>query len=74
VLTIVGEKDTATVPMHGYKFTAALQAAQGCGRPSLLKFIPGAGHYSYGPSSAEAAETEAEILAFLIRALNLETG
>ncbi|ANM29720.1 hypothetical protein ABI59_09230 [Acidobacteria bacterium Mor1] len=71
VLTIVGEKDTATVPMHGYKFTAALQAASECG-PSLLKFVPGGGHYSYGTTPAESAHTEAEILAFLVRTLGME--
>ncbi len=78
VLTIVGEKDSSTVPMHGYKFTAALQWAQDCGhnreRPAMLKFIPGAGHYSYGTTADEAAETEAQTLAFLIRALGLESG
>ena len=73
-LTIVSEKDTSTVPMHGYKFTAALQWAQGCEQPGMLKFIPGAGHYSYGTTAEKAVETEAQVLAFLIRALGLESG
>ncbi len=70
MLTLVGEKDTSTVPMHGYKFTAAFQAAQGCAKPGLLKFIPGAGHYAYGTTPDERAHTEAEILAFLMRTLD----
>ena len=74
MLTIVAEEDTATVPMHGYKFIAAFQAVQGCDRPGLLKFIPGAGHYSYGRSPEDIATTEAQILAFLIRTLGMGRG
>jgi prolyl oligopeptidase len=73
ILTLVGEDDTATVPMHGYKFTAAFQQAQGCDSPGLLKFIEGAGHYSYGTSTEEAARTEAQILGFLVRALGIKS-
>ncbi len=72
MLTIVGEEDTATPPLHGYKFTAAFQAAQGCHRPGLLKFVPGAGHYTYGITPQAAARTEAQMLGFLIRSLGLE--
>ena len=71
-LTVVGEEDTSTSPMHGYKFTAALQRAQGCGRAAMLKHIPGAGHYAYGTTAEQAARTEAEMLAFLVRTLGLE--
>lgn len=70
VLTVVGEEDTATVPMHGYKFTAALQHAQGCPNPVLLKAIPGAGHYQYGTDVESTIRTEAEILRFLLRAVD----
>jgi len=70
-LTVGGEKDIITPPLHGFKFTAALQEAQGCSRAGLLKLIPKAGHYSYGTDPKETARTEAEILAFLIRSLEL---
>ncbi|MCH9651514.1 MAG: prolyl oligopeptidase family serine peptidase [Deltaproteobacteria bacterium] len=72
-LTVVGGKDITTPPLHGFKFTAALQAAQGCDRAGLLKFIPKAGHYSYGTTPQETARTEAEILAFLVRSLGLSS-
>ena len=74
MLTVVGEEDTATLPLHGYKFTAALQRAQGCENAALLKLIPGAGHYVYGTTAEAAARTEAEMLAFLIRSLGLGDG
>lgn len=71
-LTVVGEEDITTPPLHGYKFTAALQRAQGCENAALLKLVPGAGHYVYGLSPESAARTEAEILAFLLRSLDLD--
>jgi prolyl oligopeptidase len=72
VLTVVAGEDTSTVPMHGYKFTAALQEAQGCGRPAMMKLIPGVGHYSYGSDRQEQIENQAQILAFMARALDLD--
>ncbi len=72
VLTVIAGEDSSTVPMHGYKFTAALQAAQGCDRPAMLKTIPGVGHYSYGADPDERAENLAEIIGFLIEALDLD--
>jgi len=35
-LVMAGELDQVAVPLHAYKFTAAMQAAQGCGKPVLL--------------------------------------
>ena len=74
ILTLVGEKDTSTVPMHGYKFTAALQQDRECPQPYMVKLIPGVGHYSYGKDSRESVRTQAEILAFLAGALHLDWG
>lgn len=45
----VGEKDEPSVPMHGYKFVAALQYLQKCDHPALLRIAWGAGH---GPSTS----------------------
>ena len=39
-----GDRDATTVPMHAYKYVAALQHAQGCDRPVLLRVSWGAGH------------------------------
>ena len=67
----VGEKDDTTTPMHGYKFAAALQHAQSCTNPILLKITWGAGH-SYGFSPEQRRETQAQELAFLFKALGMD--
>ena len=69
----VGEKDDTTTPMHGYKFAAALQAAQGCSKPVLLKIAWGAGH-SYGLTPDQRRETQAEEIAFLVKVLDLDVS
>ncbi len=66
----VGEKDNTTTPMHGYKYTAALQHIQDCGNPVLLKISRGAGH-SLGATREDRIQTEAEQIAFLIKVLGL---
>ena len=65
-----GERDETTVPMHAYKLAAALQHAQGCAKPVLLRVTWGAGHQS-GATLADAVDTWADQLAFLSRALGL---
>ena len=72
VLTVVAGEDTATAPMHGHKFTAELQHRASCGSAYLVKHIPGAGHYSYGTDREERIEGEAEVVAFMARALDLD--
>lgn len=67
-LVQVGEVDETTPALHGYKFVAALQAAQGCAAPVLLKTAWGAKH-SAGASRAQRAETWAQELVFLARAV-----
>ena len=74
VLTSVGSLDDTTAPMHGYKFTAAMQHAQACDHPIMLKVMWGAGHaWNLGISPEQRAETGADQLAFLIRAMKLTT-
>ncbi len=63
-----GELDATTVPMHAYKYVAALQHAQGCDRPVLLRVSWGAGH-SAGATPEESIETWTDQLAFLARVL-----
>ncbi len=65
-----GELDEATVPMHAYKFAAALQHAQECERPILLRVSWGAGH-SYGATNEDSMDTWADQIAFLVRVLGL---
>lgn len=47
--------DDRVVPSHSYKYTAALQAAQGCARPVLIRVEPKASH-GYRPTDRQIAE------------------
>jgi hypothetical protein len=48
--------------MHEFKFTAAIQRAQSCGNPILLR-TTGATSHTYMPTDKEIAQT-AEVWAF----------
>jgi prolyl oligopeptidase len=67
-LITAGERDETTVPSHSYKFTAALQAAQGCDEPVLLQVMWGTGHM-LGKDREQSAEILSRQLAFLTEAL-----
>jgi prolyl oligopeptidase len=69
MLVRVGELDQTAVPMHGYKFIAAMQAAQKCANPILLKVMRGAGH-NFGATPEQNIASSTEALAFLLRTLN----
>ena len=69
ILTMVGEGDKTAPPVHGYKFTAAMQHAQKCDAPILLKVIPDAGH-SHGSTREEVARTWADAITFLEQAMD----
>ena len=66
----MGERDQTAVPLHAYKFTAAMQAAQSCDRPVLLKVMWGAGH-NFGATPEANIDSSADGLTFLVEALNL---
>ena len=70
VLVMTGDRDQVAVPLHAYKFTAALQAAQGCANPVLLQLVRGAGH-NFGATPEQTAETWADETAFLMRVLGI---
>ncbi len=70
MLVMAGERDQVAVPLHAYKFTAALQFAQGCRNPVLLQNVRGAGH-NFGATTEQTAQTWADETAFLIRVLSL---
>lgn len=63
-----GEQDQVTPPLHAYKFVAALQHAQRCDEPILLRVTWGAGHSS-GATVEDAVETWTDQLSFLVRVL-----
>jgi len=70
MLIMVGDKDEITVPLHSYKFVAALQANKQCKNPVLLKMIWGAGH-SYGSTPEQSADSWTDEVTFLAKMLKL---
>ncbi len=69
-MLLTGDHDDRVVPGHSLKFVAALQAAQSCERPVLLRVETAAGHGQGKPVSKLIAES-ADRLAFLDAALGL---
>jgi prolyl oligopeptidase len=67
-LVSAGARDEVAVPLHAYKYVAALQAGQTCASPVLLQVVEGAGH-SLGASPEQAARSWARQLAFVELAL-----
>jgi prolyl oligopeptidase len=62
-LVLTGDHDDRVVPAHSFKFTAALQAAQGGDAPVLARIETSTGHGPGKPLSVVAEET-ADMLAF----------
>lgn len=54
-LVTTADHDDRVVPSHSFKFTAALQAAQGCERPVLIRVETGGSH-GYRPTDRLIAE------------------
>ena len=72
-LVITGDHDTRVMPMHSFKFTAALQAAQAGAAPILLEVDRASGHGG-GETVTQAIEQSADIYAFLARNLRLRSA
>jgi prolyl oligopeptidase len=70
-LVTTADHDDRVVPAHSFKFTAALQAAQGCAAPVLARIETRAGHGAGKPTTMRIEEA-ADVLAFLLRALRVE--
>ena len=67
-----GKYDDRVVPWHSYKFAAALQHAQGCDRPVLLRVETRAGHASGGAKPRwMLVEEFAELYAFFAWAMGM---
>lgn len=62
-LVLTGDHDDRVVPAHSFKFTAALQRAQGGTAPVLTRIETAAGH-GMGKASAVVAAEVADLLAF----------
>ena len=54
-LITTADHDDRVVPSHSFKFAATLQAAQGCGRPVLIR-IETQGSHGYRPTDKRIAE------------------
>ena len=63
-LVTTGDHDDRVVPSHSFKFAAALQAAQGGARPTLIRIAVSAGHGMGKPTSMQIEEA-ADVLTFL---------
>jgi len=69
-LVITGDHDTRVMPMHSFKFAAALQAAQAGAAPILLAVDFSSGHGG-GETVTQAIEQSADMYAFLLRNLHM---
>ncbi len=63
-LVTTADHDDRVVPAHSFKFAAALQAAQGCPRPVLIR-VEKAGSHGYKPTDRVIAEM-ADVYAFAL--------
>ena len=63
-LVMTGDHDDRVVPAHSYKFAAALQAAQACEQPILLRVTTSGGHGA-GKPTGKLIDEAADLLAFL---------
>lgn len=59
------DHDDRVVPAHSFKFAAALQAAQGCEKPTLIRIDAKAGHGA-GKPTAKLIEEAADIWSFIL--------
>ena len=55
VLLTTADHDDRVVPSHSFKYIAALQAAQGCDRPALMRVETQSSH-GYRPTDKRIAE------------------
>lgn len=72
-LITTADHDDRVVPSHSFKFAAALQAAQACDHPTLIRIETKAGHGAGKPTTKQIEEA-ADKWAFLVRTLGVETG
>jgi prolyl oligopeptidase len=68
-LVTTADHDDRVVPSHSYKFTAALQEAQGCPKPALIR-VETQGSHGYRPTDKAIAQ-RADLMAFVAHQLGL---
>ncbi len=69
-LITTGDTDDRVVPAHSFKFAAALQYAQSCNNPILIRIETRAGHGAGKPTSLRIEEA-ADVYAFLWKSLGM---
>jgi prolyl oligopeptidase len=69
-LVTTADHDDRVVPAHSFKFAAALQAKQGCSKPTLIRIETRAGHGEGKPTSKQIEEA-ADVLAFTRKNLGM---
>ena len=69
-LITTADHDDRVVPAHSFKFAAALQAAQACDNPVLIRIETKAGHGA-GKPTAKLIEEAADKWAFLVKVLRI---
>ena len=69
-LVTTGDHDDRVVPGHSFKFAAALQHAQGCENPTLIRIDTSAGHGAGKPVS-KLVDERADVIAFEAHHLGL---
>lgn len=69
-MVMTGDHDDRVVPAHSFKFAAALQAAQACSNPTLIRIETRAGHGA-GKPTAMLIEEQADKWAFLFYNMGL---
>src|SRR5207248_4928831 len=67
------DHDDRVVPAHSFKFAAALQAAQGCDKPTLIRIETKAGHGAGKPTTKMIEET-ADRWSFLVKELRVKVA
>lgn len=65
-----GDHDDRVVPAHSFKFAAALQAAQGCDNPVLIRIETNAGHGA-GKPTGKIIDEQADKWAFMLYNMGL---
>jgi prolyl oligopeptidase len=70
ILVMTGDRDTRVMPMHSFKFVAALQAAQ-AGRAPVLLAVDFASGHGAGETITHAIDESADMYVFLVRNLHL---
>jgi prolyl oligopeptidase len=72
-MVLTGDHDDRVVPAHSFKFGAALQAAQSCDKPVLVRIETNAGHGAGKPTDKLIAE-QADKWAFMLWNMGLGYG